>query len=98
MKNENGKNGNTRNDELVNVCIQHTYFGGRDKISFFAFCDSVIQDSDVALDIAGTMMEMDEPMGANHDQAEYYEEYEVINLPVLIAQMAEENRLIENGE
>ena len=62
-------------------CIMREYLGGAEMISLDAFCDDVIQDDELALEIAGEMLSTKKPYLYNDDgpEAEAVERFAIAN-------------------
>jgi hypothetical protein len=68
--------------------IRRTYHGGTEDITFDEFVTSAIQDTRCAVDVAIRMIEGEDPYHWNPDEAEFYEEFTIIDREGLLYTLA----------
>lgn len=73
---------------LDRTCIQRLYTGGSEDINFNDFAMDVIQEHDLAAEVAHRMLNGDDPYQWNEDEPEFYEEFLVLDAAALRAQVA----------
>jgi hypothetical protein len=60
-------------------CITRKFCGGEETVSLSGFARYVVQDDDMALDIAQRMLGGVDPYTYNEDEPEFYEEFSVLD-------------------
>lgn len=68
-------------------CIERRYLGGTETVTFDDFATQVVQDHELAREIAAQLAASDEPYKWNEDSAEFYEEFRATNPGALRAQL-----------
>lgn len=84
-----GTPGRDEHDQLVRPCIRRSFTGGQEDITYPEFAEDIIQDWDVAEDVADDLLAWPkQPREWNAEEPEFREVFELLDASDLKAQIA----------